>query len=263
MAEKRSWKLPRLLTSMLLLSREYRVFPTPLPRESLLEAGRVTALQFANTLGQAPRAALLLPLLTPLFPTIARLVAEGREGDALTAFRRAAGLLGFLAVPITVLMAVYAQEISQLAFGRGECNAECVDETAEPLFFYAFAIWSGFASMLMNRTLSAAHRQRAIMVATAITVVLTIVLDIILLNDLFRFRGFLGSLVGGLIRYLVGDLISYLTRYVLGDLTSALFGGFVSDLLGRRRAPGENVPHDQHRRGADHADDGEPLRRCE
>lgn len=151
---------------------------------SSLEAGRVTALQFANTLGQAPRAALLLPLLTPLFPTIARLVAEGREGDALTAFRRAAGLLGFLAVPITVLMAVYAQEISQLAFGRGECNAECVDETAGPLFFYAFAVWSGFASMLMNRTLSAAHRQRAIMVATAITVVLTIALDIILLGPL-------------------------------------------------------------------------------
>jgi putative peptidoglycan lipid II flippase len=151
---------------------------------SSLEAGRVTALQFANTLGQAPRAALLLPLLTPLFPTIARLVAEGREGDALTAFRRAVGLLGFLAVPITVFMAIYAQEISQLAFGRGECDAGCVDETASPLFFYAFAIWSGFASMLMNRTLSAAHRQRAIMAATAITVALTIGLDILLLGPL-------------------------------------------------------------------------------
>jgi len=151
---------------------------------STLEPGRVTSLQFANTLGQAPRAALLLPLLTPLFPVIAQLVAQGREADALSAFRRAAGLLGLLAVPMTVLMAVYAREISQLAFGRGACDASCVDETAFPLAFYALAIWSGFASMLMNRTLSAAHRQRAIMIATAITVALTIVLDLILLGPL-------------------------------------------------------------------------------
>ncbi len=57
-----------------------------------------------------------------LFPLIARLVAEGREGDAVQAFRRAAGLLAFVAVPITVLMAVYAQEVAQMAFGRGACD---------------------------------------------------------------------------------------------------------------------------------------------
>lgn len=151
---------------------------------STLEPGRVASLQFANALGQAPRAALLLPLLTPLFPVIARLVAEGREADALGAFKRAAGLLGLVAVPITVLMAVYAEEVSQLAFGRGACDMSCVDETAAPLTFYAFAVWSGFASMLMNRALSAAQRQRAIMFATIITVGLTIGLDIVLLGPL-------------------------------------------------------------------------------
>ncbi len=149
-----------------------------------LEAGRVTALAYANALGQAPRAALLLPLLTPLFPLIARLVAEGREGDAIAAFRRAAGLLALVAVPITVLMAVYAQEVAQMAFGRGACDAECVDQTASPLFWYAFAVWGGFASMLMNRTLAAGGWQRAILWVTVVTVVLTIILDLILLGPL-------------------------------------------------------------------------------
>ena len=55
---------------------------------SSLVAGRVSALSFANALGQAPRVALLLPLLTPLFPLIARLISDGREREALSAFRR-------------------------------------------------------------------------------------------------------------------------------------------------------------------------------
>ena len=46
---------------------------------SSLEAGRVTALQYANSLGAAPRAALLMPVLMPLFPFVAKLIAEGRD----------------------------------------------------------------------------------------------------------------------------------------------------------------------------------------
>lgn len=149
-----------------------------------LEAGRVSALAYANALGQAPRAVLLLPLLTPLFPLIAKQVADGDEHLAVQAFRRAAGLLALLAVPITVLMAVYAPEIVQMAFGRGKCDLSCVEETAQPLAFYAFAVWGGFASLLLNRTLAAGGRQRQILWTTAITVGLTIVLDIILLGPL-------------------------------------------------------------------------------
>jgi putative peptidoglycan lipid II flippase len=172
--------IPVLLTSLVQQVNNY----TDKLFASTLEAGRVTALAYANALGQAPRAAILLPLLTPLFPLIARLVAEGREGDAVQAFRRAAGLLAFVAVPITVLMAVYAQEVAQMAFGRGACDAACVDETASPLFWYAFAVWGGFASMLMNRTLAAGGRQREILWVTLVTVGVTIGLDLALLGPL-------------------------------------------------------------------------------
>lgn len=151
---------------------------------STLEAGRVSALSFANTLGQAPRVALLLPLLTPLFPLIARLVAERREDEALRAFRRVLGLLGLLSIPMMVLFAVYAHEIAQLAFQRGRCGEQCIDEVAPPLFFYAFALWPAFASLLLNRTLSAGNHQRAILWTTIATVAITIVLDVILLGPL-------------------------------------------------------------------------------
>lgn len=151
---------------------------------STLDAGRVSALAFANTLGQAPRVALLLPLLTPLFPLIARMVAEDREHEALRAFRRVLGLLGLLSIPMMVLMAVYANEIAQVAFQRGKCGEQCVDEIAPPLVFYAFALWPAFASLLLNRTLSAGNRQRAILWTTVATVTITIVLDVILLGPM-------------------------------------------------------------------------------
>jgi putative peptidoglycan lipid II flippase len=151
---------------------------------SSLEAGRVTALSYANALGQAPRALLLLPLLTPLFPLISRMVAEGRERDAVRTFERATGLLGLVAVPMSLLLAVYAQEVTQLAFGRGRCGAYCVEQTGAPLTWYALGVWAGFLSLLCNRTLSAANRTREIMLTTILVVVLTIALDIALLGPM-------------------------------------------------------------------------------
>lgn len=151
---------------------------------STLDAGRVAALSFANALGQAPRVALLLPLLTPLFPLVARLVSEGREEDALGAFRRVAGLLGLLSIPMMALVAIYAPEIAQLAFKRGECEDACVDLIDPPLAWYALGIWPAFGSLLLNRTLSAAGRQRDILWTTAGTVAITIALDIALLGPM-------------------------------------------------------------------------------
>jgi putative peptidoglycan lipid II flippase len=151
---------------------------------SSLEAGRVAALSFANALGQAPRAALLLPLLTPLFPLIARLMSERREDEALTAFRRVAGLLGLVAFPMSLLLAIWADEVAQLAFQREACGEECVAQIAPPLVWYALGLWPAFLSLLLNRTLSAANLQRDILWTTIVTVVLTIVLDIILLGPM-------------------------------------------------------------------------------
>ena len=151
---------------------------------SSLESGRVAALSYASALGQAPRAALLLPLMTPLFPLIARLMAERREREALLTFERVAGLLALVAIPIGLLMSIYSTEVTQLAFGRGKCGAECVSETSGPLLWYALALWPAFLSLLLNRTLSAGNHQRGILWTTLVTVTLTIVLDLILLGPM-------------------------------------------------------------------------------
>lgn len=151
---------------------------------SSLEAGRNAALSFANALGSAPRTVLLFPLLIPMFPLIARFFAESREEEGVGAFRRAAGILALVSIPLSILMAIGATEIAQVAFGRGRCDSACVAEISAPLAFYGIAVWGNFIGYLLNRTLSAGNHAREIMVATIFTVVLTIALDLVFLGPL-------------------------------------------------------------------------------
>ena len=145
-----------------------------------LGTGKTAALNYANAVGSAPRTALLFPLLTPLFPVVAEMIARGRRPDATRAFVRAAGLLALVSIPMSLFIAIYPHEISQLAFQRRRCTATCVHQIQGPLLWYGIAVWGAFIGYLLNRTLSAARRAHDIMVATIVTVVLTVALDVVL-----------------------------------------------------------------------------------
>lgn len=151
---------------------------------SSLEFGRNAALNYANAAGSAPKTVLLIPLLTPFFPVISRMFAQRREAEGITAFHRAAGVLGLVSIPMAAFLMIYPTEIAQILFGGSKCDSGCVDDIAGPLRFYALSVWPAFIGYLLNRSLSAAHRARDIMFATIVTVVLTIGLDLILLGPM-------------------------------------------------------------------------------
>jgi peptidoglycan biosynthesis protein MviN/MurJ (putative lipid II flippase) len=83
-----------------------------------------------------------------------------------------------------MLLAVYSHEVAQLAFQRRKCGPSCVDQIGPPLLFYALGLWPAFAAYLLNRTLSAARRQRFILITTVVTVGITIGLDLVLLGPM-------------------------------------------------------------------------------
>ena len=192
-----------------------------------LDDGRTTALAFANTLGQVPRAALLLPLVTPLFPALARMIAEGRRDDAAAAVQRVAGVLGLVAVPLSAWIVVFPQELAQLVFrdavgvfGESQCDADCVQQVGRPLLFYGLAVWGGFIAFLANRALAAAERTREVMVATGIVVVVTIALDFALIGPLEQ----AGLALASALAIAVGVVVSllYLRRHLGGLSLRAL-----------------------------------------
>ncbi len=151
---------------------------------SSLDFGRTAALNYANAAGSAPRTVLLMPLLAPVFPVISRMFAEGRQRETAVAFNRAAGVLGLVSVPVSAFLMIFPNEVARLMFGGSKCGAACVTDIAGPLRWYALAVWAAFIGYLLNRSLSAAHRAREIMVATLITVAVTIGLDLILLGPM-------------------------------------------------------------------------------
>jgi len=71
-----------------------------------------------------------------------------------------------------------------------------IDQIAPPLLFYALALWPAFGAFLLNRTLSAARRQRYILTTTAITVAVTIALDLVLLGPMEQAGLALASTIG-------------------------------------------------------------------
>jgi peptidoglycan biosynthesis protein MviN/MurJ (putative lipid II flippase) len=71
-----------------------------------------------------------------------------------------------------------------------------VDQISPPLLWYALALWPAFGAFLLNRTLSAARRQRFILLTTAATVALTIVLDLVLLGPMEQAGLALASTIG-------------------------------------------------------------------
>jgi putative peptidoglycan lipid II flippase len=189
---------------------------------STLEAGRVTALTYANSLGAAPRSALLVPFLTPLFPLVAKLIAEGRSREAANGVHRVSGLLGLVGVPAACLLAVYSLETSQLFLGRGRCDRECVEQVASPLTWYAVAVLGNFLSIFFNRALAAANRQRAILVATIVSVAITIVFDAILIGPMEQAGLALATVIG-----VYTNLVLY-TWYLHRDLEGFSVPAFVT-----------------------------------
>ncbi|HWH13571.1 MAG TPA: lipid II flippase MurJ [Miltoncostaeaceae bacterium] len=187
---------------------------------STLEEGRVAALSYANSLGAAPRAALLVPFLTPLFPLVARLIAEGRGSEAARGVHRVAGLLGLAGVPAALLVAVYSRETAQLMLGRGQCDVECVREVSAPLTWYAVAVLGNFLSVFFNRALAAGNRQREVLWATAAAVAVTIVFDIILLGPMEQAGLALASAIGVYVNLAI--YTAYLRRHLEGFSVRAL-----------------------------------------
>jgi putative peptidoglycan lipid II flippase len=165
------------------LSQQINGFTDKLFANSL-DFGRTAALNYANAAGSAPRTILLMPLLAPVFPVISRMLAEGRTRETAVAFNRAAGILGLVSVPISAFLMLFPVDVARLMFGGSKCDAACVGDIAGPLRWYALAVWAAFIGYLLNRSLSAANRARQIMFATLITVVVTILLDLVLLGPM-------------------------------------------------------------------------------
>lgn len=104
---------------------------------SLLPAGTVAVLYYADRINQLPLGVIGSAVGTALLPTLARQVVSGAPGVALATMNRAIEYALLLTIPAALALLVAAQPIVAVLFGRGAFDPHAVARSAGALQAYA------------------------------------------------------------------------------------------------------------------------------
>ena len=107
---------------------------------SLLAPGTVAVLYYADRVNQLPLGIIGTAVGTALLPTLSRQVRGGEAGDALATLNRAVEYALLLTLPAALALAVSAEPIISVLFGRGAFNAHDVMFSAQSLAAYAVGL---------------------------------------------------------------------------------------------------------------------------
>jgi len=107
---------------------------------SLLPSGSISYLFFADRVNQLPLGVFGVAVGTALLPLLSRQLRAGDDAAVANSQNRALEISLFLSLPAAVALAIIAQPIILVFFGRGAFDGVAVDATAGALTAYAFGI---------------------------------------------------------------------------------------------------------------------------
>ena len=123
---------------------------------SLLPAGTVSVLYYADRVQQLPLGVLGTAVGTAMLPLLSRQVRAGEADAALGTLNRAIEYALFLTLPAAVALIVCAQPIMSVLFGRGAFDAQSVRFSAQSLQAYAI----GLPAFVLVKVLAPAYFAR-------------------------------------------------------------------------------------------------------
>ncbi|HAA90015.1 MAG: Integral membrane protein MviN [Thermoanaerobacterales bacterium 50_218] len=115
-----------------------------------LAEGSIAALNYANKLMNLPQGLFVLAVTTAIFPTLSRLVAEGKPAEMAAALQRGIKVVLLLAIPGAVGLAVLRVPVVTLLFERGAFDVRATEMTADALLFFSL----GMAAFCLNLPLT-------------------------------------------------------------------------------------------------------------
>jgi putative peptidoglycan lipid II flippase len=141
-----------------------------------LGPGAVAALSYAVRFEQAPVWIFAAAVTTVAYPAMARLRARGAAGS-VQLVGAALGLIALGAVPLALILGMFAAPIIGLVLGRGALTPADVSRIAAAVAAYAPGMVFAAANALLFRALFAAGRQHAAARAAAIALAAQAVAD--------------------------------------------------------------------------------------
>ncbi|MGE0041288.1 MAG: murein biosynthesis integral membrane protein MurJ [Vicinamibacterales bacterium] len=180
--------------------------------------GAVSWLDYAFRLMYLPIGLFGVSIATAATPAVARLVATDDRPGVRRTVASSIGLMLALNVPSTLGLIVLGGPIIGLIFQHGSFGPEDTAATAAALQFYALGLVGYSIVRIVTPTFYALHRSRIPVAASAMAVVLNVVLNV----TLVRVMGYRGLALGTSITALVNAAVQLaLLRRELGGVEGA------------------------------------------
>ena len=151
---------------------------------SRLGEGSIAALNYAYLLMQFPQSLIGTAIALAVFPTLARLAAQGESAQLRALFYRSLLVILVLATGAAVAVAFFARPIVQIVLQRGAFDAASADAVAFALQFYALAIVGESALEICARIFYAQHDAKTPMFAALSAMLVNLVLSLTLVQPL-------------------------------------------------------------------------------
>lgn len=212
---------------------------------SLLPAGSVSYLWYADRIFEFPLGVFAMALGTAALPSLATQAARGATAELRRSLTFAIGLVNFVSLPATVGLTVLAQPIIMTIFQRGAFGAHESLMTARALQFYAVGLWAVSLARLLAPGFYALGEARVPTAAAVASMVLSLLLSVALMGPVDAGgSSALAALVAAVTQWaaladlrhgglaLATSLAATFNAAVLMTLLSRRVGDFVSALWG-------------------------------
>jgi putative peptidoglycan lipid II flippase len=147
-----------------------------------LDAGSVSALNYANKLVMLPLLVGVYSMAVAIFPSFSRLDANGDWIGLRRILATYTRLILVVSVPVTLLLIIFSQQLVALFFQGGAFSRSDTHLVGEVVALFSFQIPFYALGMLYVRAISAIKRNQILMWGTVISVALNAGLNLVLMR---------------------------------------------------------------------------------
>lgn len=151
---------------------------------SLLPTGAIAAMMYAGKLNTAFNAICLVPILTVIFPALAKNIGEGCLEDFKNNLQKAMRAVCFITLPATVLVLTLCAPLVRLLFERGAFGAEATGATVYALWYLGLGMTGICLLELLNRSFYANHDMWTPVKISVVVMLVNVALNLVLVEKL-------------------------------------------------------------------------------
>jgi putative peptidoglycan lipid II flippase len=159
---------------------------------SLISVGTVASLDYAKVIVETGLVLIAFPLGLASLAELSRV----SEDSARRRIAQLVPVLLALTVPLSIALALNANSVVRLLFGRGAFDADSIRITAAILTGLGLGLWAQLTAYVLGKTLSARSRNRTMVRCTIIAIVCTATVQLLTWRQLGPFAFGLGAATG-------------------------------------------------------------------